>query len=411
MTMDKVLAVLGASELPERYAAGLERFCAEWPQIRTQPVLETETLRGLAEEGFLDAACFPDVEICLQKTQADEALDFTLHFLAWMLLEYGGPWDLDLYFTPAPPALGEYGATFALILFLLALQSGVTRARERQIPEKMIEQLKGPFFDIVGNHRQPWGVGGAFHWNTSCSFGTMFFVDTYRYELHTMPDGYRMYRRRTDGRLLAVYTLANRIDEYGQIAWEEEQTAFRTEAFGRRSGGYLIHPEGRIINRPMELPETEWEPVFCEGDRALSYHIPGNIRYSVDTLQHSFQEALRFYNRHFSDLNVRGIQCYSWLYSPQLREILSSESHINRLNAHLYLCPVPSGPDGFHEFVFHTGEFDPETAPAETSLQRGFIDFVRRGGRAHNGFMYLPAADVARLAEEPRSLYCYDLFE
>ena len=413
MTMERVLEVLGTPELFERYTPGLERFNAQWTPGEKEPVLETAKLGWMAEQGFIDSACFEDVDTCLKMVAADEELDFVLRFLADMLFISGKPWDMDVYFTPSPPALGKYGPTFALILFLCALEGGVTRARRHGIPEDMVAQMKGPFFDITGGKPDPvWGARGGFHWNVSCSQGTMFFVDTYRYELHTMPDGYRLYRRRSDGKLLTVYTAANRFDEFGQFAWSDEQVAFRTEAFGKKPGGYPIHPEGRVVNRPLELSEDEWEPVFCEGDRSLSYHIPSKIPYTIESLQHSFQEALEFYKKYYSKLNVRGIQCYSWLYSPQMREIMSAGSGINRLNSHLYLSPVPSGPDGFYEFAFHTeGEFDPDTAPADTSLQRGFIDYIRKGGRVHNGFMFLPAADVPRLCDDPRSLYCYDLFE
>lgn len=53
----------------------------------------------------------------------------------------------------------------------------------------------------------------------------------------------------------------------------------------------------------------------------------------------------------------------------------------------------------------------PDTADADTSLKRGFIEFVRKGGRAHNGFMYLPLAYVDRLGSDCQELYAWDLFE
>lgn len=412
MTPERLLNLLGINELPERYGPGLERFQEEWPQIKKLPLLEMDQMEQLAQEGFIDASCFSDVQDCLEKLKADEELAFTLQFLYHMLCVYGKPWDNDLYLTPAPPLLGEYRYTFALILFLRTLYKGVAEDRERGIPEEMISQMKGAFNDATGNCREPWGIRDGFHWNMSCVMGTMFFVGTFRYELMEMPPFYRLYRRRRDGRLLALYCGEARIDKQGQFTHLDDRTDFRTEASQSDWDGYLIRPDGVLLNQRMTLPQEEWEPVYCAGDMALSYHIPGNIPYTVDTLKETFRQAVAFYRQYFPDIDLKGIQCYSWLYSPQLRYMLPAESGINRLNSLLYLCPVPSGADGFYCFVFHTDaeHFDPDTIPADTSLKRGFIQFVRQGGQAHNGFMYLPVADVDRLGASGRELYCWDLF-
>ena len=181
MTIKDICALLGIEELPERYGPGLERFDREWPRIREEPLLELDKLAPLAEEGFLDAACFDDVNICLQKLKAEEPLAYTLQFLYHMLCVYGNSWDNDLYLTPAPPCLEEYRYTFALILFLRTLYKGVTDDRRRGIPEDKIEQMKGVFGGATGNCRAPWGIRDGFHWNMSCVMGAMFFVGTFRY--------------------------------------------------------------------------------------------------------------------------------------------------------------------------------------------------------------------------------------
>ena len=413
MTIKDICALLGIEELPERYGPGLERFDREWPRIREEPLLELDKLAPLAEEGFLDAACFDDVNICLQKLKAEEPLAYTLQFLYHMLCVYGNSWDNDLYLTPAPPCLEEYRYTFALILFLRTLYKGVTDDRRRGIPEDKIDQMKGVFGGATGNCRAPWGIRDDFHWNMSCVMGAMFFVGTFRYELMEMPPYYRMYRRRSDGKLLALYCGEARVDKAGQFTHLDELTAFRTEASQGDWDGYMIRPDGVLLNQQVTLSPEKWEPVYCSGDMALSYHIPGNIPYHVDMMKETFQEAVAFYQKYFPDIELKGLQCYSWLYSPQLRFMLSEESGINRLNSHLYLCPVPSGPDGFYSFVFHTdtAHFDPDTADVDTSLKRGFIEFVRKGGRAHNGFMYLPLAYVDRLGSDCQELYAWDLFE
>ena len=77
--------------------------------------------------------------------------------------------------------------------------------------------MKGVFNGATGNCREPWGIRDGFHWNMSCVMGAMFFVGTFRYELMEMPPFYRLYRRRRDGRLLALYCGEARIDKQRAI--------------------------------------------------------------------------------------------------------------------------------------------------------------------------------------------------
>lgn len=411
MTEQRLAELLGIDEWPAEYTQELERFDNEWESIRSLPLLDKETLYALADEGFVAQECLEDVFACLEKIKADEELCFALQAVYYMLCEYRLPSENEFYKEPCAPSLGEYRFTFTMIILIKCLMRGVAKARERGIPEELIAQHKGAANGDRLDGTGPFGAPNMFHWRAVCSFATMYSLGAFRYEPERVPPGYRMLRRKADGKLLMLYTAAREFDEFGQFIWSAEQTVFTSKESKGRFDGYVITPDGRVVDRYVSLNGDEWEVAFDAGDTALSFHIPPDIPYNAENAADSFKQAVEFFTKYYPDMNVKSIQSYSWLYSPQLALLLPETSGINRLNKELYLAPVPSGPDGFYSFVFKTdaANFDLDTVEADTSLKRGFVAFVKNGGRVHNGFMYLPAADVHRFNANAHELYATDL--
>jgi len=411
MDAQRVAQVLGIDEWPAEYTALLDRFQGEWETIRLLPLMDRQSLNALADEGFVAKECLQDVYTCLDKIQADDELHFAFQLLFYVLCVYRLPSENEFYKEPAPPSLEEYRFTFTMTLLIKILVHGVVKARDRGIPEELIAQHKGAANGDRLDGTGPFGAPNMFHWRTVCAFATMYSLGAFRYEPERVPPGYRMLRRKTDGKLLMLYTAARNIDEFGQFAWTDDMVVFTTkEAVGTHDGS-VITPDGRIIDRYVALSEEEWEVAFDGGDTALSFHIPPEIPYTIENAADSFRQAVTFFNKYYPDMNIRSIQSYSWLYSPQLVELLPETSGINRFNRELYLAPVPSGPDGFYSFVFKTdaSSFDLDTAPTDTSLKRGFVSYVKNGGRVHNGLMYLPASDVSRFDAQAHELYITQL--
>ena len=411
MTAERLAQVLGIDEWPVEYAGALERFQKEWDSVRTLPLLDVDAMKALVTEGYVMEECLEDVFTCLEKIEANEELHFAFQVLFYVLCVYRLPSENEFYKEPVPPSLEEYRYTFTLVLLIKILVNGVKKARERGIPEDLIAQHKGAANGDRLDGTGPFGAPNMFHWRTVCAFATMYSLGAFRYEPERVPPGYRMLRRKADGKLMMVYTAARDIDEFGQFAWSAEMVCFTTkEAVGKLDGS-IITPDGRVTNRYVSLSEEEWEVAFDGGDTALSFHIPPDIPYNVENAADSFRQAADFFGKYYPDMNVKSIQSYSWLYSPQLKDMLPETSGINRFNRELYLAPVPSGPDGFYCFVFKTdaGSFDLETVETNTSLKRGFVSYVKNGGRVHNGFMYLPAADVDRFDANAHELYVTDI--
>ncbi len=413
MTTTHIAEVLGIDAWPEVYDAVFERFNTAWPQVKKEPILDIEALNALVEEGFISKDGVPDMLACLACIQADEELHFAFMLMFYALCVYRGPHENEFYAEPVPPTLGKYDRTFMLLLLTKILIKGIGDARRRGIPEECLNEHRGAADGGPLGDEGIYGVPSMFHWRAVCSFATMYQAGAFRYEPERVPEGYRMLRRKADGKLLMLYTAERRFDEFGQFASADDQVVFTSCAAKGETDGYLIAPDGRVLNRYVELPADEWELAFDSGDTALSFHIPSDIPYNFEAAADSFEKGVAFFAKYFPDLKVRSVQSYSWLYSPQLKDMLPETSGINRLNRDLYLAPVPSGADGFYCFVFKTdaGSFDVNTVEADTSLKRGFVSFVKNGGRVHNGFMYLPAADTASFAEQGAALYAIDMFD
>lgn len=406
MTMERLAAVLGVPAWPENYTAEYERFCAEWESIRSLPLLDLDAVDTLIAEGYFDPAALPDLKTCAETVQADAELHFALQCVYYALREYRGPHQNELYIDPAPPTLGDYQYTFPLLILLKLLVRGVAEAKKRGLPAESLAENKGAANgDLLENGH--YGARGMFHWRVVCAYGTMYHAGVMRYEPERVPEGYRMLRRKADGKLLMLYTAPRGFDEFGQFMYDPALTVFTTSAATGRTDGYVIAPDGRVLDRYIALPEAEWDVVLDSGDTALSFHIPPDIRYTVEALEDSFKKAVAFYNTYYPDMQVRSLQSYSWLYSPQLVYMLPQTSGINRLNRELYLAPVPSGADGFYCFVFKTdaASFDVNAVQTDTSLKRGFVRFVKDGGRVHNGFMFFPASEAERFCADAHTLY------
>jgi hypothetical protein len=82
------------------------------------------------------------------------------------------------------------------------------------------------------------------------------------------------------------------------------------------------------------------------------------------------------------------------MYSPDLENVLPPESNLVRHLSDMYLFPVPGA---YLWFIFMQDEFDPATAPRETSLQRAVLAYLERGNAWHDGGMFLLMEDLDKL--------------
>jgi len=88
------------------------------------------------------------------------------------------------------------------------------------------------------------------------------------------------------------------------------------------------------------------------------------------------------------------IVCWSWLFNPNLPEVIPPEANLNKLLKRVHLMPVPSGPTDGLGFVFPNNVFTPDAAEQRTSLQRAIMTYIRNGGRWRCGSMFVDMDEI-----------------
>ena len=166
------------------------------------------------------------------------------------------------------------------------------------------------------------------------------------------------------------------------------------------AAGYPISPLGVAERRKVELPLADWQRVLAKGDPVLQMHIPAGGALTPQECAGSMRRAVSFFRRHFPDPPRAAITCRSWMFSPHLEEILPPSSNLVRCLRELYLYPVERWSIESLWYVFLQDEFNLATAPRETSLQRGILDWLAKGNTWHDGGMFMLTDDLDRFGTQ-----------
>lgn len=125
--------------------------------------------------------------------------------------------------------------------------------------------------------------------------------------------------------------------------------------------------------RLAELGRLQFED---HGDGVLDVHIPeSGLPLDPASCAASFARAREVFPAHHTAI------CTSWLLDPQLAEILPPESNILAFQRLFTLRDAGEGANGdVLRFVFHTDDPDLDRLEPRTTLERGLLKRMRRGG-------------------------------
>ncbi len=224
--------------------------------------------------------------------------------------------------------------------------------------------------------------------------------------LRPYPGGVHVYRHRRLGRTLALAEHGARFDAAGYLprAADIAPTArLRTAAYEVTETavtGVPIAPWGRALPRSVALERADWELALTAGDTCLQLHIPAGGGLTPQACAESFQRAVAFFARHFPDRPAAAIVCGSWIYNPDLEEILPPDANLVRHLREVYLYPIPSGGTDGLWFIFLQDAFDPATAPRRTSVQRAILGHLEQGKPWRCGGMFMLTEHVRHYGTE-----------
>ncbi len=296
--------------------------------------------------------------------------------------------------------LGKRTVQFYVLAYMAALPYTEKEYQRRGIPAGVFDETMSDFglwMFYIYERTGCWGFD-RFMWIWRHLVGELFRLGRLQYALEDFEYGIHAFRQKATGQvlLLADPDMPLRPDGYalgaGQAprgqderppklasplpegAW---QPVFSEEAGGWR--GHPVSPYGYALRREASLPRAEWELLLSPGDPVLDIHIPRYAPFTPAACQDSLRRAFDFFPSQYPQRPFKATFCHTWFFTAQLQQILPPESNIVRFQREFYLFPFPGGPGFLWSFAFSETEFDPATAPRDTSLRRAVLDWLGEG--------------------------------
>jgi len=152
--------------------------------------------------------------------------------------------------------------------------------------------------------------------------------------------------------------------------------------------GHRVAANGRVELSESRLSLAEWSCVLEKGAPVLELHIPAGGGLSPELMADSFKQAEAFFKTVYPLAPPVAIATASWMFSPDLPEILPADSNLLKIQKHIGLYPIPASGHGALWFVFQREPLDLATAPRQTSLQRALLAWLEAGNPWRSGGMY-----------------------
>lgn len=167
----------------------------------------------------------------------------------------------------------------------------------------------------------------------------------------------------------------------GLCAWPWVAKTLRLEIF--RLGRLQFEPG--VLENGLRAGDT----LLPAGMPVLNVHIPAEEPLDVAAVQESLSRANPFFRAYFG-VSYPVFHCHSWLLSPQLQELLPSDSRILQFQR-LFLGYGTCDERQAEERVFGQVQDDPGAYPEDTSLQRKMKQYLLSGRPVQVGMgIYIP---------------------
>lgn len=369
---------------PERYAADFLSPEAISANMRRCDVAETEREPLLAMAG---------------RVKADPDLLALAAYAHWRIFRDEDP--KSEYSWPAlAEKLGDDSALFYLVVALGFAVEYERRQADRSIPAEVIRDTAQQTGRYADNYRFATKRPGIFA-NQLCWLHNYFPPARYfrigRLEFCQGVYGspYRFYRNRWSGRTVALAQAGVWYTAEGRAPFPDlPRPADAWQSTFEEKDGFVIGSplanDGCVQRTLIRLPRKSWDLVLEPGDPLLETHIPGGGGMRPELVRDSLVEALRFFDAHFPDNGIRAITSGSWIFSPNLREILPADSNILAFQDMLHLLPCGSPRNDGLWFVFFQGSLvDPKDRPRDTSMRRAIAEWLDKGNFFQAGAMIL----------------------
>ena len=158
------------------------------------------------------------------------------------------------------------------------------------------------------------------------------------------------------------------------VNWYKEFFTLDRFAFGRLQFDNWSHKENSIKINGYTINK---------GDFVLGCHIPSSGPLTPALCESSFKEAYSFVKDRLKD-GILPIETTSWMLYPKYSEVLDKNSNVANFQRYFEIVSVIDTEKFDDAWRFFGREFDGDISklPSKTTLQRNFIEYIKRG----NGF-------------------------
>ena len=277
---------------------------------------------------------------------------------------------------------------------------GIPEIYDRDIPERMTRKQLKKYTETgdISFDDYPWDM------NFYCC--QIFFLNRFYFIPYRWGDAPTAWRNSKSGKVIALWRAGDRVRRDGQLDGVNDVTdpkAFTTvfEETEETVRGNQVLPEGLISPETIILDKKTWRKALGEDDYLLALHIPGGEGYTPERVKQSCEEALAFFGKYYPEYDYKGIWSESWLFDPRLREILTPDRNIIRVQKQFYCYPTEEGDRMIRLEVLGDEHADHLKRVPRNSLERGMFRVWDRGDRFHTTGMFLLREDVPLIGQDP----------
>lgn len=150
----------------------------------------------------------------------------------------------------------------------------------------------------------------------------------------------------------------------------------RTVKEGRQERGEYCFPTRTWGIRQLQLREFRLGTLEFEKTPAgtIEIHIPSDSDLAQAQRLAAYAQARQFWGPEYTDY-----ECFSWLLSPILKEILPPQSHILQFQSDFHLERWDKEAGDYRKWIFHNSQATVGKLPETTSLQRSVKKLLRAG--------------------------------
>ncbi len=139
--------------------------------------------------------------------------------------------------------------------------------------------------------------------------------------------------------------------------------------------GHPITPYGKALREPVKLCAKSWQKVLEQGDYLCDIHITKEPGFGMEAIIESYQQAQVFFRKHFPQFPIKGMLCHTWLFTPQLQEMLPDTSNIVKFQRQFYLYPTKGSVKFLWNFVF-SEIMEQKDAKPDTQLRAKVLKYI-----------------------------------